>query len=124
MRASALLHREGAETTLLDAVAASQSGGDLVDYRRHDQLHIGYAQMRMLAASSEMRSDLVTSRLLLARPPVGEFQQHIAVASAAAAPADQIAATLRQVRVSFGDRTASADTAQRRPRAPLCLLAS
>jgi hypothetical protein len=32
----ALLHREGAETTQLHALAASQSAGDLVEYRRHD----------------------------------------------------------------------------------------
>ena len=39
-------------------VAASQSAGDLVEYRRHDQLHIRYAQMRMAGGKfrDEVRS--------------------------------------------------------------------
>ena len=55
---AALLHREGAETTQLDALAASQSAGDLVEYRRHDQLHIRHAQMRMAGGKfrDEVRS--------------------------------------------------------------------
>ena len=60
------LHREGAETTQLDALAASQSGGDVVEYRRHDQLDIRLPQMRLSAASSAMRSDLVNAGSVLA----------------------------------------------------------
>jgi len=41
----ALLHREGAETAHLHTLASSQSGSDLLEYRRHDQLHIRNAQM-------------------------------------------------------------------------------
>jgi hypothetical protein len=41
------------------AAAVSQRVGDLVEYRRHDQLDIYLPQMRLLAASSAMRSDLV-----------------------------------------------------------------
>jgi hypothetical protein len=42
----ALFHCEGAEPTQLDALAASQSGGDLVEYRRNDQFSISLPQMR------------------------------------------------------------------------------
>jgi hypothetical protein len=35
-----LLDREGAETAQLDALAASQGGGDPVEYRRHDEFRI------------------------------------------------------------------------------------
>ena len=51
----ALLHREGAEPSHLHTLAASQSGGDLLEYRRHDQLHIRHAQMWM--AGSEVRDE-------------------------------------------------------------------
>ena len=51
-----LLHREYAETTQLDALAASLSAGDLVEYRRHDQLHIHHAQMRM--AGGKFRNEV------------------------------------------------------------------
>jgi hypothetical protein len=33
-----LFHCEGAETTQLDALAASQGSGDLVEYRRDDEV--------------------------------------------------------------------------------------
>jgi hypothetical protein len=46
----ALLHREDAETTQLDACAANQCGGDLVEYRRHNQLDIRLLQMRVAGA--------------------------------------------------------------------------
>jgi hypothetical protein len=42
----ALFHGEGAEPTQLDALAASQSGGDLVEDRRDDQFSILLPQMR------------------------------------------------------------------------------
>ena len=42
----ALLHCEGAEPAQLDALAASQSGGDLVEDRRDDQFSILLPQMR------------------------------------------------------------------------------
>jgi hypothetical protein len=51
----ALLHREGAETTQLYAIAARQCGND-----RHDQLSILLPQMGLSARSSAMSSDLVT----------------------------------------------------------------
>ena len=50
-----LLHREGAEPTQLDALAASQSGGDLVEYRRNDEFSILLPQMR--AAGGEFRDE-------------------------------------------------------------------
>jgi hypothetical protein len=53
---AALLHREGAETSHLHTLAASQSGGDLIEYRRHDQLHIRHAQMWV--AGGEVRDEL------------------------------------------------------------------
>jgi hypothetical protein len=54
---AALLHPEGAETAHLDALfAASQSAGDLTEYRRHDQLHIRHAPMRI--AGGEVRDEL------------------------------------------------------------------
>jgi hypothetical protein len=49
----ALFHCEGAEPTQLDARAASQSGGDLVEYRRDDQFNILLPQMRI--AGGEFR---------------------------------------------------------------------
>jgi hypothetical protein len=52
----ALFHREGAETTQLDALAASQSGGDVVEYRRHDQLDIRLPQMRIVGG--EFRDEI------------------------------------------------------------------
>jgi hypothetical protein len=50
--------KASAETTQLDALAASQSAGDLVEYRRHDQLHVRHAQMRMAGGKfrDEVRS--------------------------------------------------------------------
>ena len=45
----ALLHREGAEPTQLDALTASQSGSDLVEYRRDDEFSILLPQMRVAA---------------------------------------------------------------------------
>jgi hypothetical protein len=39
-------HCEGAEPTQLDALAASQGGSDLVEYRRDDQFSISLPQMR------------------------------------------------------------------------------
>ena len=56
----ALLHREDAETTQLDACAANQCGGDLVEYRRHDQPDIRFCRCGLLAPSSAMSSDLFT----------------------------------------------------------------
>ena len=53
---STLLHREGAEPAQLDAGAASQSVGDLIAYRRHNQLDIRLAQMRM--AGGKFRDEL------------------------------------------------------------------
>jgi hypothetical protein len=53
---AALLHREGAEAAQLDALAASQSAGDLVEYRRHDQFHIRHTQMRI--AGSKFRDEV------------------------------------------------------------------
>src|SRR5438270_9529271 len=41
------LDREGAEAPELDAVAARQGGGDLVENRRHDQLDIALIEMRV-----------------------------------------------------------------------------
>ena len=41
-----LFHCEGAEATQLDALAASQSGSDLVEDRRNDQFSILLPQMR------------------------------------------------------------------------------
>ena len=52
---TALLHHEGAEPTQLDALAARQSGGDLVEYRRDDQFNILLPQMR--AAGGEFRDE-------------------------------------------------------------------
>jgi hypothetical protein len=52
----ALLHREDAETTQLDALAANQGVGDLVEYRRHDQLDIRNPQMRIVGC--EVRDEL------------------------------------------------------------------
>jgi hypothetical protein len=40
-------HREGAEPAQLDALAASQSGGDLVEDRRNDEFSILLPQMRI-----------------------------------------------------------------------------
>jgi hypothetical protein len=52
----ALLHREGAETTQLHAAAASQCGGDLVEYRGHDQLDVRVPKMRI--AGGEFRDEI------------------------------------------------------------------
>jgi hypothetical protein len=52
---AALFHCEGAEPTQLHAVAASQSGGDLVEYRRNDQFSVHLSQMR--AAGDEFRDE-------------------------------------------------------------------
>jgi hypothetical protein len=49
-------HREGAETTQYYAIAASQCGGDLVEYRRHDQLDVCCPQMRI--AGGEFRDEI------------------------------------------------------------------
>jgi hypothetical protein len=46
-------HREGAEPPQFDALAASQSGGDLVEYRRDDKLDVRDAQIRI--AGGEFR---------------------------------------------------------------------
>jgi hypothetical protein len=48
-------HPEGAKTTQYDAIAASQCGGDLVEYRHHDQLDICLPQMRV--AGGEFRDE-------------------------------------------------------------------
>ena len=45
--ARTLFHCESTETTQLHALAASQSGGDLVEYRRNDQFSISLPQMRV-----------------------------------------------------------------------------
>src|SRR5690348_13127014 len=41
------LHRECTETAQLDAFAARQRAGDLVEYRRHDHLDVRPPQMRV-----------------------------------------------------------------------------
>jgi hypothetical protein len=51
----ALLHCEGAEPTQLDALAARQSGSDLLEYRRNDEFGILLPQMR--AAGGEFRDE-------------------------------------------------------------------
>jgi hypothetical protein len=48
MRAPRRLTLEGAETAQLDAAATRQGVGDLVEYRRHDQLDIYHPQMRII----------------------------------------------------------------------------
>jgi hypothetical protein len=49
-------HREGAETTQYYAIAPSPCGGDLVEYRRHDQLNIRYPKLRI--AGGEFRYEI------------------------------------------------------------------
>jgi hypothetical protein len=53
---AALFHCEDAEPARLDALAASQSGGELVEYRRDDEFNIRYPQMRI--AGSEFGDEL------------------------------------------------------------------
>ena len=55
MRALRLPHHEDAEPTQLDALAASQSRGDLVEDRRDDQFSILLPQMRI--AGGEFRDE-------------------------------------------------------------------
>jgi len=42
----ALLHREGAEPSQLDTLPVSQSGGDLVEYRHHDEFRLRHPLLR------------------------------------------------------------------------------
>jgi hypothetical protein len=51
-------HREGAKPTQLDALAASQSGGDLVEDRRDDQLGVLLSQMRTAGRNSISLKDI------------------------------------------------------------------
>jgi hypothetical protein len=51
----ALFHCEGAEPTQLDAAAARQSGGDLVEDRGNDLFSILLSQMRI--AGGEVRDE-------------------------------------------------------------------
>ena len=52
---AALFHCESTETTQLHTLAASQSGGDLVEYRRDDQFDVLLSQMR--TAGGEFRDE-------------------------------------------------------------------
>ena len=60
-----LFHSEGAEPTQLDTLAASQSGGDLVEYRRDDQFSVRLPQMRAACGGSAMSSALVNAGSVL-----------------------------------------------------------
>ena len=63
-----LFHREGAEPTQLNAAAASQSVGDLVEYRRHDQRHIRHPQMWIVGGN--VRDEFCSGQC---QPPRGGF---------------------------------------------------
>jgi len=58
-------HREGAEPAQLDALAASQSGGDLVEDRRDVSSASAIGRFGLLAASSAISSALVTAGSVL-----------------------------------------------------------
>ena len=64
---AALLHPEGAETAQLDAAAACQCVGDLLEYRVHDQLDVRRLEVRI--AGGEFLDEFRPSQRWL--PPRG-----------------------------------------------------
>jgi hypothetical protein len=61
----ASINWKGAEPTQLDALAASQSGSDLVEYRRHDEFSVRRPQMRI--AGGEFRDEFCSGQRRLPR---------------------------------------------------------